>query len=425
MSWLDNLAWLAMQRWLESYCRRNKSIQHCFIRHSTALAAQNLWVSDYDLAFFVDANNFHEVENHAARIRRDLRKAFVLDAIVLPASPMAYHLCASHYPHRSLYPMNRWRLVHGPLIIVSDVASGPLPLDHCPEGFLYGYLTPVLLGQKRPHPAKATLMRRKLEREFIQITGSAPRACPSKLYDVVAEDIRLWDEFYRKLSFPSTDRAVEVWPTRNQAHLAFTSRWAGADVARSEPREVDSVWLYPSFHNDHKPYLVLNLEPSVSQDDCQAAVTGLLKTFRGLDFHLLLGTRRSMIGRLSGLSRVTLLEPWLCKAFGHCLYGDGNAAHEIHEPATQELKEKIREYFLYLSYRVFPGRPFPYSLYRLCFTLDHLLRHRELVMDGEDLADIYGQDFARETHLEGRKGRQSVLDAWKVLHGLDLFELVP
>src|SRR5271154_1481339 len=157
-------------------------------------------------------------------------------------------------------------------------------------------------------------MKRKLEREFLQITGAAAPACPSELYDVVAEDIRLWDEFYRKLSFPTTDEPVKVRPNSNVTHLAFASRWTAATVPRSSLRGVDSVWVYPSFYNAHRPHVVMNFHPAVSGNDCKTAVIGLLKTFQGLDFELLVGTRRSMVGRLNGLSRVTLLEPWLYQA---------------------------------------------------------------------------------------------------------------
>jgi hypothetical protein len=421
VTWLDNIAWRGVRLWLERYCRGNTTIRHCFIRHSTAWSPQNLWVSDYDLAFFVEATSFREVQLRASAIREDLRRGLILDAIVLPANPKAYNLCATHYVHRSLYPMNHWRHIYGGPITISDAASPPLPLDHCPEGFLYGYVTPILQGKKRPRLGHRTMMKRKLERESMQITGAPPRDSASELYGVVAEEIRLWDEFYRTLSSVPTDGQAEVWPVKDQPHLAFADRWAKADWPRSKLPGVASVWIYPSFRYDSKPYVVLNFDRAVSRDDCRTSIVGLVKTFEGLDFELLLGTERSMVGRLAGLSRVTLLEPWLREAFGQCVYGDKTAAQKIREPSADELREKLREYFLYLSYRVFPGGACPYSLYRLCFTLDYFFRRRELVLDSEDLADIYGREFLQKSQFEGSERRERVLEAFKSLHGLHLF----
>src|SRR5579862_21604 len=407
MMWLDRVAWGAILLWLEKYCRQNGTIQHCFIRHSTAWTPQNLWISDYDLAFFVEANSFSELRNRTIRIRRDLKKGVIFDAIVLPATPTAYSLCASHYAHRFLYPMNRWRCVYGAPIAIPDVASADLPLDHCPEGFLYGYVTPILQRRKRIHPAHRTLMKRKLEREVLQITNAvAQRVRTTGLYDVVAQDVRLCDEFYLKLSLLPNQEAVQVWPTKRRPYSAFVSRWNVADWSRSGLPGVESVWIYSSVSDDHKPYVVLNFDRMISRNNCKAAVDGLLKTFRGLEFNLLLGTERSMVGRLRGLSRVTLLEPWLCKSFGYCLYGDETTAAEISEPSIGEVKEKLKEYYLYLSYRVLPGTSHPYFLYRLCFTLDYLFRHRQLVVDSEDLADIYGREFLLQFQFEGSDSRQ-------------------
>jgi hypothetical protein len=423
VSLLDDIAWRAVLGWLERYCRKNTSIRHCFIRHSTAWSAQKVWVSDYDLAFFVEAESFSQVDVLASKIRRDLKRGLILDAIVLPASPNAYHLCASHYVHRSLYPMKRWRCVHGPPIKIPDTASYPLPLDHSPEGFLYGYVTPILQKQRQPRLAHKTLMKRKLARESLQIRGTSLRCeFPSELYEVVAEDIRLWDEFYEKLSFQSNNEIVEVRFVTRRSCALFADRWATADVSPSKLRGVESVWVYPGFRDDTKPYVVLNFGRSVSRDDCKSAIDGLLKTFRGLAFDLLLGTQRSMIGRLNGLSRATLLEPWLCKASGQCLYGDESVIEKILEPSVEQLKEKLREYFLYLAYRVFPSGPWLHSLYRLCFTMDYLFRHHELVLGSQDLADIYGQEILQNAGLLGTQRRDLILDAFKTLHGLDLFQ---
>ena len=175
MSLIDTLAWRSIVRWLELYSRRNRSVRHCFIRHSTAHEAQNVLVSDYDLAFFVDARDFNDVRSHTIRIRRDLQKARVLDSIVLPATDAAYRLCASHYPHRSLYPMKNWRCVHGESLALPETPYRPPPLDHSPEGFLYGYLVPIMLGKMQRHRFERALVRRKLEREQLQFGGPQRR----------------------------------------------------------------------------------------------------------------------------------------------------------------------------------------------------------------------------------------------------------
>jgi hypothetical protein len=155
---------------------------------------------------------------------------------------------------------------------------------------------------------------------------------------------------------------------------------------------------------------------------CERSLRTVLEAFRDLDFELLIGTERSMVGRLGGLARVSLLEPWLCRAFGRCLHGDAELGLRIREPALAEIRDKLRELFLYLSYRVFPGNRCPFPLYRLCFTLDHLFARSELVVDAGELSTIYGTDMLSESEFAASRSKEPLLAAWRELHGLDLFE---
>jgi hypothetical protein len=60
-------------------------------------------------------------------------------------------------------------------------------------------------------------------------------------------------------------------------------------------------------------------------------------------------------------------------------------------------------------------------LYALCFTVDHLLNHRELALESDQLAGIYRREFLSESGFQDADGKQRLLRAWKELHGLDLF----
>ena len=185
---------------------------------------------------------------------------------------------------------------------------------------------------------------------------------------------------------------------------------------------MDSVWVHPAFHRDDRaPRVTVNFQAAVCARDCERSLGVVLETFRGLKHLLFVGTERAMLGRLGALNRVSLVEPWLARAFGHCLHGNPGLKDDIREPSIEELRDKLREYFLYLCYRVFVGTSYPYALYRLCFAMHHLFNRRELVLDPEDLADFYGCDFLPESALEGPAGRQKLTNAWKDLHGLDLF----
>jgi hypothetical protein len=421
MSTIDTLAWRFVNRWLERYSQRHRGVSHCFMRHSTASGAQSLLLSDYDLCFFVNTRDFDELRNHTIRIRRDLKKARVLDSIVLPASGAAYRLCASHYAHRSLYPMKNWRCVYGESLALPEADYRPPPLDHSPEGFLCGYLVPVIRGKTRRHPFEGAFMRRKLERERSQYGGHPRRRPLTSFYEVVTDQIRTWDRFYGEINFSTPDTRVPVRPIRDSVCEAFVNRWASMGATSEAWTAVNSVWVYPAIHNHRAPHVAVNFQSSVSAADCDRSLCIVLRTFHGLEFQLRVGTERSMLGRLGGLSRVSLLEPWLARAFGHCLYGEPDVRDRIPEPSMREVREKLQEYFLYLSYRVFPGSLCPYALYRLCFTADHLLKRRELVLDSEHLADIYGRDFLPESGFEASDGKQRLLEAWKELHNLDLF----
>ena len=202
MNPIDWLAWRSFTKLLERYSRRQEGVRHCFIRHSTAWEAQNLLVSDYDLAFFVDARDFDELRSHTRRMQADLKRARIVDSIVLPATEAAYRLAATHYAQRSLYPMESWRRVHGEPLARLEAPRRPPPLDHSPEAFLYSYLVPVFLGRIRRHPFERTLLRRKSERESVRF-GRDPRPRrPAAFHEILAEQVHTWDHFYRRVELP-------------------------------------------------------------------------------------------------------------------------------------------------------------------------------------------------------------------------------
>lgn len=413
---VDNLAWRAVTRWLERYSRRNPGIRHCFVRHSSASGAQDLLLSDHDLAFFVDAADIDALRSQTLRIHGDLKKYRIFDAIVLPATPAAYRLCAAHYVQRSRYPMDRWRRVYGQPLDLPARPYRPPPLDHAPESFLFSYLLPAVRGDGRRHPLESAFLRRKLAPD-----GELPAKSGPGLHDAVVHEVRAWDRYYETLDLPAGEPGIAVHPAENDVCRTVAERWSRSLGDSKAWPSVDSIWVYPATHDAGTPVISLNFEPAVSAPDCEKSLGTLMRVLGDLEFSLVVGTERSMLGRLGGLSRLSLLEPWLARTSGHCLLGNPGLRERIREPHLEELREKISEYFLYLSYRVFPRDSYPGTLYTLSFTLDHLLRNRELVFSPGNLAERYGPLFQPDSGAPGTDRRRRVLDAWKTLHGLDLF----
>lgn len=418
---IDTLAWRAVTRWLEGYSRRNPGVRHCFIRHSTASGAQNLLLSDHDLAFFVDATNIDEFRRQTLRIHGDLKKYRVFDSIVLPATPTAYRLCAAHYVQRSRYPMDHWRRIHGEPLALPACPYRPPPLDHAPESFLFSYLLPAVRGAARRHPFEAAFLRRKLAPGGKPVDGVRPTKSASGLFGAIVHEIRAWDIFYGAVNLPSSNQAIKVISPETDICQPVVERWNRSLGHSKGWPSVDSIWVYPGTHDAKNPVVSLNFKASVSAPDCEKSLGSLLRVLNGVEFALLVGTERSMQGRLGGLSRLSLLEPWLVRECGHCLLGNPDLQVRIREPILEELRQKVLEYFLYLSYRVFPRDAYPDTLFRLCFTLDHLFRRHELALDSKKLAALYGSDFQQGAGSKGSYRRHQVLSAWKKFHGLDLF----
>jgi hypothetical protein len=423
MNAIDHIVWVSVQRWLERRCRGHKAIRHCFIRHSTAGGAQGVLLADFDLIFFVDGANFDDVLPLARRLHDRLRILRVFDCITLPATAAAYRLCASHYPFRSIYPMESWRRVHGEeLAIPAASRIGPPPLDHVPEAFLLSYVLPVLRKKRKGHILQRALLRRKLNIDSVRITGQPASGTGSGIYDVLAAEVRLWDQFYRRLGLAAGGSRIQVRTGKLRFGNAFSERWHRAGLNLSRLRGLASLWVYPCFFDRRAPYVAVNLEEHVTSEECSRSIRGILTAFDGLDFRLHVGTEQSMRARLGGLSRVSLIDPWLFKSMGQCLAGDETTRDQVREPALEEVKEKLKEYLLYLSYRVFCLRPYPYALYSLAFALDQLFRRHELITDEAELGESYGKVFLPPSQLQGPEGRSRFLGAWKELHGFDLFE---
>jgi hypothetical protein len=239
--------------------------------------------------------------------------------------------------------------------------------------------------------------------------------------EVVVSQIRSWDRFYSKIEADETEPGIAVRAVDTAYCDSFIRRWTSSRPNSEIFESLESLWVYPNFRNDSPPNLVLNFAPVVSARSLEATLKVLLNMFRGLTFTLLLGTERSMLGRLEYLARVSLLEPWLFKAAGRCLYGNAEVRYRIREPSISELKTKLRESFLYFSYRVFPRAEIHPSYYTLAFKLDHLMQKRELVIRDEDLQEIYGRDAFAVSGSAGSAGNEKIRQAWKDLHGLDLF----
>ena len=261
-------------------------------------------------------------------------------------------------------------------------------------------------------------MRRKLERDRIRIFGSGASEHGEGFHDVVAAEVKLWDEFFGRIEFPTPTHAISVRAGKQPSFSGFAKRWNGNQAGLSG---LASIWVYPCFFDAEKPYVAANLQLDVSAGEIKKITDMVVSRFQGLDFRLHIGTARSMGARLSGLSRVSLIDPWLFRSAGVCLAGDASLREKIQEPTLDVVRDKLQEYLLYLSYRIFSLRPYPYALYSLAFTLDRLFRQRELVLDHDELGEIYAKEFLPQSRLQGAEGRKRFLEPWKALHGFDLF----
>ena len=398
--------WLIAKKLIADYTRKNKFISRCYIRNSAALEPQNPFLSDFDLTYFVDAPNFSEFCKAHGQIRDDFKKRRILPSkhlishfIIFPATKNAYNLCKQFYPQRSVYPMKTWLPVDKKPAPDMVSIRYSLPLDHRPENFLSCYMIPALIG-RIPHAILESMsITRKLKQDSLHTGTTAKISSFMSFYEVLLAEIDIWDQFYANIKFPDSNQNITVRPCGYFDYTEFSKRWDKASSSLNNLDGISSLWVYPASRDDNIPNLVLNLKPNISAKTCQKTINTVLEIFKGLDYTLFLGRETSMIARINGLSRVSLLEPWLFKYYGCCLFGNPKIKENIKEPSIQMLKEKYREFLLYFSYKFMYRARYPYNFYKLCFTLDYLFKHGEIILDNNELAKVYGSEFIPQSRF--------------------------
>jgi hypothetical protein len=420
--------WLTMKNLLSSYAKKQKIISRCYIRHSAAFGPQNPFLSDFDVTFFVTARDIDELRKARKQIKRDFQKISILQDIIkhsifLPATKNAYDLCKEYYPFRSIYPMETWLSVNEETPAASVSTKFSLPLDYIPENFMSCYIIPVLMGKRRRHIFERAFFMRNLKKDYLWTKISCSRKNVVSFYEALLAEIDIWGQFYKNIKFVNSNEKITFHQCDYFNYTSFFERWRTVSDYSKNSGEISSLWIYPTSHNDNLPNVSLNLKASISAKTCQKTINTVLKTFGGLDYTLLLGTEESMIGRINGLSRISLLDPWLFKYHGYCLVGDPGIKGKIKEPNTQMLKEKYREFLFsfMFSTRFICRNSYPYAMYRLCFTLDHLFKHREMIVDNDELAEIYGPEFIPKEKFRPLEDTGKLFAELKEKHAFDLF----
>ncbi len=411
---------------LYRYTRQHKAIARCYIRHSASMGPSNFLLSDLDLTFFVKAGDIEQLKNLRKQIKADLLGNFVLrdltrDANFLPDSDNAYQLCKEVYPYRSKYPFNTWLLAdqQGPSRPITSSIS--LPLDHVPEDFLVSHLIPLIRGIKKPRFGEDVFLKRKLKMDHDWTNSDIKEQKFNNWHEALLLETKLWDQFYKKINF-STHQGINC-RLGHFDHYPFAKRWEGISRDPNCKETIKSLWVSPRSHDDDVFNVTLNLNPNISSSVCQKGIEKLLSAFYGLRFGLFIGTEESMLARLNGLRGFCLLDPWIFKQQGVCLSGFEQLKEGIKGPSLDILKLKYREFLFYfiLSTRLMENSPYSYAMYRLCFTMDHLFKSNELIMDQKELIALYGEEFIPQEKFDPVKDSAQFLSSLKEKHGFDLF----
>jgi hypothetical protein len=414
--------------------RKHRSIAACYLRHSAAHESPNPLLSDFDLIFFVSSANAEELARRRAGIVMDMDRWPVFgrlskDRIFMPDTPQAYALCRESYPFRSIYPFESWYRIGEAGLSARSSLQVQLPLDHVPESFLLFYLVRTALDRQR-RPLERAFIRRKLLADCRNIHGLQSQAeVPALsgadyLDQAFAHEIRMWDRFYGRLEFAAARETVTVTLAEAQDVSRFGERWAMTRdrSMRQMPKGVSSIWVYPSSHRDRHPYVSLNLQAGAAAGDCLNAQRVMREAFAGFRLSLLVGTEGSMAGRINGLGRLAVFEPWLFRTSGICLLGDCDLRDQVIEPPPEQVLRKFREFALYSCYRWFSvGVPPAYAAYRLIFAMAQMVTSRELVLDDERLQQIFGSEYvSEEVYCSGSAG-DVYLAALRNCLGIDIF----
>jgi hypothetical protein len=415
-SWSNRSLWNAVMGRLSSFAAHHSDlIEDCYIRHSAAYGPQDLLLSDIDITLFVQAADISSLQHANKRLRKTLNSDpllcwFVRDIIILPASRACYELCQTSYPFRSRYPMDSWARIGSAPKIAPTVIQFSVPLDHLPENFLVYYAADILADKRQPHLFSRQFLRRCVCRDADVTAYSGEIPDVFTFWDALSAQFSVWHSFYNS---PLRSNGSAVFECsfggceENSACRAVVDRWHGNTKTISDLSEVvSSLWVHPCSFWESAPIVTVNFAVGVSSSDCRRCLQAVTSILSGTSYQLRLGSEQAMVGRISGLSRLGILDPWLFCQDGVCLYGDSDLRERIILPSREQLHQKFKELLLFYIYDYLAYGRFCQSFLTLSLIVHQLLKNNILMLDKVKLASLYpkiGSTLGEKNQAMGNK----------------------
>lgn len=414
---------------LRCYLSTADNVVKCYIRHGASHESPNLLLADIDLTVFVRSRSWDEFAVNAEKIALGLSKVFygrtgLFDVIYLPATLEIWEHCQRYYPFRHRYPVGTWCPIDDssrPLEEVPKILKSAAPLDHMPENAIQYYILPVLRGERKSHRFQRALLKRKVDKD-VELTGAIGISRSGRsIYDMLRSEIQIWDNYYARLTVENEQQSVTANLTGNYDFSQY-EKVLNEFIAQSGCRSaLNSVWVYPRTIDDDTPHVVINLDAEADSNALCLVVSAVRYALSELRYELWIGTERSMVARINGLSRLHLLEPWLFVSFGKCIWGTAELRLRINTPGPAVMQTKFQEFILYLIYDLMLSAEVPHNYFRLLFTMDYLANSGTLVFNDNVLGEIYGAHYFPGKPLAKRARLHASLEVLNTCHGLDVF----
>ena len=424
------ITWLFIKDLLARFLRENEFISDCYIRHSAAFEPQNPFLSDFDLTFFLKVKNPEELFSRQAIISQKINHHLILRRLcsgflTLPDTENARRLCRQYYPFRSVYPMETWVSVGDIQPSQSLKVRHSLPLDCSPENALQYYITKVLQGHRPRHVFEPFLLKHSLKKDYT-IAGQKPEnTAPELFYEIILEEINIWSQFYESINVPHQRNLQDIMLKPFVGYDILFNCLEGLSTINFNSiidQSLTSIWVYPDYRDDLSPHVVVNFKPGISAHMCRQALEEVVRSLQGFGYHLVIGREESMVGRINGLSRTCLLDPWLFKHYGKCILGNPDVKNKIIEPDMEIFRKKFYEiFFRFVSEAMYAPYNYKYSYFKTCFICDRLLNQYELVLDERDLSGIYGSEFIDENDFFWERDTPLLLSFLERRHNFKLF----
>ena len=422
---LDWVVWRLVKARLGVFVRKNKLVERCYLRHSSAFGPQDIFFSDFDLTFLVDSgslSNFLKNRQHLFEVfgHDPILKRVRTDLIILPAGDQSDDLVSKHYHFRSIYPFETWRLPEGAQRSGIGIIRPIFPLDQAPECSLFLHLLPIIFSGRKMRRLEKAYLRRRIVKNAARVGVDIPIRRIVSEYSALLSEIEIWGSFYDRLDCPAHHENVVFEHDQGVDFKAFQSRWKAAPPCLKDDETIASIWVYPNWFNEGVPYLSVNFQPQVTESACRQALMALKELFSGISFSPLVGREGSMLGRINGLARFHLFEPWLFERFGLCLHGDPSLRVKIKMPSRVALNEKFRELmFFFFDYAMHQQNCYQY--YKLPYIMDHLRVSGSILLKTNDLAKMYEGSFVPRNQFNAQIHIPPMCDFLRKQHSFSFF----